>query len=97
MNDHYKQDIIAKIVLIAADTGGKPPGVARFEAATGIKRHEWQGPLWRNWSDAVAEAGFVPNELQGAWDEMEMLRIVSEIAKSLGRFPTTTDLKYELH
>ncbi len=97
MKDHLKQDILLKIRQVAADNGGKPPGVARFEAATGVKRHEWQGKIWRNWSDAVVEAGFAPNELQGAWAETDMLRIIADIAKGLGRFPTTSDLKYELH
>lgn len=97
MNDHLKQDILSKIRQVAAGNGGKPPGVARFEAATGVKRHEWQGKIWRNWSDAVIEAGFAPNELQGAWDEAEMLRIITEISKAISRFPSSSDLKFELH
>ncbi|MBB5571763.1 MULTISPECIES: GIY-YIG nuclease family protein [Rhizobium] len=97
MNDHIKQDILLKIRQVAATNGGKPPGVARFEATTGVKRHAWQGKIWRNWSDAVVEAGFTPNELQGAWRAEEILRIVADIAKALGKFPTSNDLKYELH
>lgn len=97
MDDHLKLDILSKIRQIAANNGGKAPGAARFEAATGVKRHEWQGKIWRNWSDAIVEAGFAPNVLQGAWDEEEILQIITEISKAIGRFPSSSDLKFELH
>lgn len=97
MDDHLKQNILQKIRQVASNNGGKPPGVASFETATGVKRHEWQGRIWRNWSDAVVEAGFAPNALQGAWDEAEILRIITEISKAIGRFPSSGDLKFELH
>jgi len=97
MSEYLKQDILRKIQQIAADNEGKAPGIARFEAATGVKRHEWLGKIWRSWSDAVREAGFTPNELQGAWSEEAILNVVMEISKSLNRFPSTSDLKYELH
>ncbi|MFS8055723.1 GIY-YIG nuclease family protein [Rhizobium sp. BR 317] len=97
MSDYKKQDILLKIQQVAADNGGKSPGIARFEAETGIKRHEWQGRIWRNWSDAVAEAGLAPNELQVAWSEDTLLDLVMDIAKALGRFPTTSDLDFEFH
>jgi len=97
MSNNLKQDILRKIQQVAADNGGKAPGIARFEAATGVKRHEWEGKIWRGWSDAVADAGFAPNELQVAFSEDALLAIVLEISKSLGRFPTTSDLKFELH
>lgn len=97
MNDYLKQDILLKIREFAKSNDDKPLGVARFEAATGVKRHQWQGKIWRNWSDAVIEAGFVPNELQGAWRESEILQIITDISKSLSRFPSSSDLKFELH
>jgi len=97
MDDRLKRDILSKIREVAGNNGGKPPGVARFEATTGVKRHEWQGKIWRNWSDAIVEAGFAPNDLQGAWDEEEILRIIAEISKAIGRFPSSSDLKFELH
>ncbi|NTJ63504.1 GIY-YIG nuclease family protein [Agrobacterium rhizogenes] len=97
MNDHLKHDILLKIRQVASDNGGKPPGIARFESATGVKRHEWLGKIWRNWSDAIIEAGFTPNELQGAWDELEILQIIAEISKAIRRFPSSSDLKFELH
>ncbi len=56
MDDHLKRDILLKIRQVASNNGGKPPGVAIFETATGVKRHEWQGKIWRNWSDAIAIA-----------------------------------------
>lgn len=96
-SDHVKQEILRKIREVAATNGGRAPGIERFEGETGIKRHIWQGKIWRKWSDAVAEAGLAPNELQGSLSNDELLQPVLEISKSLNRFPTTTDLRFELH
>ncbi len=52
-----KQIILAQIKKTAAENGGVPLGVLRFENATGIKQTEWLGRYWARWSDAVREAG----------------------------------------
>lgn len=96
MNEHAKQDILEKIRQIARDTG-QVPGRQRFEAATGIKRHEWLGKIWRNWGDAVSEAGFAENKLTEALDEEAVLAMIHDIARSLQRFPSWSDLNFELH
>lgn len=90
-----KQDIIAKLKDIAA-RDGKAPGRQRFEAVTGIKPHVWRGRLWRQWSDALAEAGLSGNALQGAFEDEDLLRSVFAVAKEVGRFPTTGDIDYML-
>lgn len=92
-----KQEILRKIQHAATANGGRAPGIERFESDTGIKRHVWLGKIWRNWKDAVTEAGFSPNELQGAISDSDLLRHIYEMAKSLGRFPTTSDIHFELH
>jgi hypothetical protein len=92
-----KREILSKIQNLASEASGKAPGIERFEAETGIKRHQWQGKLWRNWSDVVSDAGLSPNELRGPLSNEVILQNVLEIAKSIRRFPTTTDLRFELH
>ena len=96
MSELLKQDIINKFRQIAAETG-QAPGRQRFEALTGVKRHQWLGKIWRNWTDALIEAGFAPNELTGASDDDSMLAVVHDISRSLQRFPSSSDLSFELH
>lgn len=93
--DLLKQDILAKIRLMAANAGGRAPGREAFLTETGIKPHEWRGRIWRSWSEAVAEAGFAPNERQAAIGDDELLAVVCLIAKSLKRFPSTGDIEFD--
>lgn len=90
-----KQDILAKIRQIAAASDGRAPGREKFLAETGIKPHEWRGRIWRNWSDAIAEAGFAPNERQAAFVDDDLLAVVCSIAKDLQRFPSTGDIEFD--
>jgi len=61
-----KSQIIEEIQRCAEVNGGAPPGRARFETMTGIRQTDWIGRYWVRWSDAVIEAGFPPNAMQGA-------------------------------
>ncbi|MCO6186301.1 GIY-YIG nuclease family protein [Rhizobium sp. L1K21] len=94
--DLVRQEILNSIKSIAADNGGRPPGMTKFESVTGIKKHEWRSRIWRNWSDALIEAGFIPNTLQKAYSDEELLDTVLQVSEKLGRFPTTGDLDYEV-
>ena len=87
-----KTHIIAEIRRTAAENSGVPLGFARFEAATGIKTADWFGIHWARWGDAVREAGFEPNQLQGAYEKEELLQKYAELAKELGRLPVRGDL-----
>lgn len=87
-----KAHIIAEIQRTAAQNAGVAFGSARFEAATGIKVADWFGIHWARWSDALKEAGFEPNEMQGAFDKEELLRKYAELANELGRLPMRGDL-----
>lgn len=93
--DAIKQDVLSKIKNIA-ERDGKAPGSERFQAETGIKPHEWRGRFWRQWSDALTEAGFAPNSLQTAFSDDNLLQPVLSIAKALGRFPSTGDIQFEM-
>ena len=88
-----KAQIIAEIQRTAASNGGVPLGSARFEAATAIKQTDWYGIHWARWGDAVREAGFEPNQLQGAYEKEELLQKYAELALELGRLPVKGDLR----
>ncbi len=93
--DEYKQDIIQKIRQIASRNEGRAPGREKFQSETGIKPHEWRGKIWRTWSDAIAEAGFAPNDLQAAYADEDLLQFVLEVTTDLKRFPSFADLDFE--
>lgn len=87
-----KEQILGEIVRTAEANGGAPLGRSRFAAETGIHEHDWRGRFWARWSDAVAEAGLEPNQLQQRHDEDEVLaKLVGEIRR-LGRMPTASEL-----
>lgn len=97
MNDAtIRNEIIRKIKEIAVSNGGTPPGVTKFETVTGIKKHEWRGKIWRNWGDALLDAGFAPNKLQTAFTDDFLLEVVLKVARRVNRFPSTGDLDYEI-
>jgi hypothetical protein len=88
-----KQDILSEIKRTAAENGGTPLGMARFEAATQIRRSDWFGKYWKSWGQAVSEAGLRPNALQLPIDEDEVLQALAELVRELGGFPVEGDLR----
>jgi hypothetical protein len=88
-----KSHIIEEIKRTARENRGSPLGIARFEAETGIKSSDWMGKFWPRWGDALAEAGFQPNILQGPRNEDELLERLATLARELGHFPVANELK----
>lgn len=88
-----KTQILDEIRRTAQANGGAPLGAKRFGDETGIHSADWLGKFWARWSDALREAGFVPNELQGAFDGTELLAVYAKFARDLGRLPTAGDLR----
>lgn len=88
-----KDDILTEIRRTATANGGLPLGQARFLAATGIKQTDWIGRYWIRWSDALQEAGFVPNQLQGARTDDDVLGHLAVFVGELGRFPVSNEIK----
>jgi hypothetical protein len=88
-----KDEILAELRRCAAENGGTPPGRQRFQTLTGIRETDWLGIHWVRWSDAVIEAGFVPNGWQGRYTDEQLLSQLATCACDLGRFPTFADLK----
>lgn len=92
-----KTHIIQEIQRTAAINGGAPLGWRRFATETGIKESDWLGKLGARWGDALREAGFAPNQLQGAYDKTELLEKYAGLAQELGRLPTANDLRLKDH
>jgi|SRR5208337_485150 len=88
-----KDLIVNEIKRAAAANNGKPLGMQRFKKETGIRKCDWYGRHWRNWGEALAEAGFPPNEFQAAYDEKDLLSRFIELIRELGRVPVEADLR----
>ena len=69
-----KQHILDEIRRTAQANRGVPLGRDRFSQETGIKELDWFGKYWARWGDALREAGFAPNKLQGAYSEDEVFQ-----------------------
>ncbi|HLZ14603.1 MAG TPA: GIY-YIG nuclease family protein [Candidatus Saccharimonadales bacterium] len=82
-----REDILAEIRRTARENGGKPLGRERFERITGIKPYDW-AKYWARFGDAQKEAGFKPNTLMAAYDEVHLLDKLAELTQELGKFPT---------
>lgn len=90
-----KVEILQEIKRTAAANGGAPLGARKFEAETSIKQSEWLGRHWARWSDAIREAGFVPNELNPATPVAELLEKYAKFSQELGRLPVIGDHRFK--
>lgn len=88
-----KQDIINEIQRTAKANGGAPLGSRKFATETGIREQDWKGKLWARWSDAVQDAGYMPNEMRSAYSELELLEKYARLALQLGRLPAVADTR----
>ena len=89
-----KQEIIEEIRKTAKENGGKPLGTARFEKETGINPYQW-GKYWPRFGDAQKEAGFMPNQLQGAHADSFLLEKIISLTRKLSKFPTSREIQVE--
>lgn len=87
-----KAQILSEIRRIAV-ADGSAPGRRRFESETGIKESDWYGKHWRTWGDTLVEAGYSPNDKQGAYDDDWLLEQLVNFIRQLGRFPVTVDYR----
>lgn len=88
-----KQHILDEIKRTAAANDGVPLGRQRFFAETGIKDSDWLGMIWVRWSDAVREAGFSPNKMQGGFSDEWLLQKYITLVQELEHVPTAAELK----
>lgn len=88
-----KQKIISKIQQITEENGGKPPGSQFFSSETGIKKSVWYPNIWLRWSDALAEAGYQPNEFFTAYETIDLILSYIDLMRKINRFPTEGHLR----
>jgi hypothetical protein len=86
-----KADILREIKRTAQENGGIALGSRRFESETGITSSDWVGKFWARWTDAVLEAGFIPNQLKPATPVNDLLEAYAKFALELGRLPAFGD------
>lgn len=92
---HSRDTILSRIRKLTGENAGAPPGVRSFAAATGITQSQWRGVFWAKWSDALAEAGFAPNQKQERFDSDVVVRKLVELTDRLGKVPTFTEMRLE--
>ena len=87
-----KQHIIDEIKRTAKANNEVALGWRRFQEETGIRYYDWYGQFWTRWSDAVREAGLVPNRMSEAYDDRFLLGQLALFTRRIGRVPTKGDL-----
>src|ERR1700722_4740061 len=91
------KDLILSEIQRLAKENGEPPGQKRFHRETGINDHEWRGRHWARWTDALAEAGFAPNEWVLRYGDDAVLASLAGLIRDLGRFPTYSETGLRHH
>jgi hypothetical protein len=89
-----RQFVIDEIRRIAAENGGKPPGMEKFRRESGIPKAQWLGVHWVNWSDALTEAGFQPNSFAAAIDKKILLGILARATRDFKKLPTDAEFMF---
>jgi hypothetical protein len=88
-----REHILQELRRTAKANGGVPLGRQSFFNETGIKESDWIGKYWARWNDVVREAGFEPNQKQGAFDESFLIEKFIALMRELGRFPIVAELR----
>ena len=89
---YTREAILSEIVTIAAKLG-RTPGKRTFQNETGIRESDWSGRYWVRWSDAVEEAGLLPNEMNPKKVDSRAGRTLAMEVRRLGRFPTIAEFQ----
>jgi hypothetical protein len=88
-----KEHILSEIRRLASENGGKAPGKVLFQQATGISEGDWSGKLWARWSDALADAGLGPNQMQQRLSSDFVLDKYAEICLYYGKPPSGPEIR----
>lgn|SRR3990167_4969881 len=91
-----KDDILSEIRRTTTENDGKPLGQARFRDATGIGPYEI-GKHWAKYSDAIKEAGFLPNDLWTLVPDEILVPQMIRLIRKLNKYPTFGEMRlYQL-
>lgn len=89
-----KAQILQEIKRTAEANGGKPLGVRKFCDDTGVRELHWKR-FWPRFSQAVTEAGYVPNQFEQGYEKNQLLEIYAKVALEIGKLPTRNDLQFK--
>jgi hypothetical protein len=92
-----REHILAEIRRTAAANRGVPLGARRFADETGIPERAWLGRHWARWGDALRDAGFEANTLQGSFEEDGLLERYAELIREIGHIPVRSELEMKHH
>jgi Meiotically up-regulated gene 113 len=87
-----RETILDEIRRLAGQSDNQPPGQKLFARETGIGSSQWRGKYWARWGDAVAEAGFTPNDINKRLDTEQVLGSYVAACRHLGKLPTYAEL-----
>ncbi len=90
-----KDSLIAEIKRTAIENGSIPLGEVAFRRETGVSQASWRGIYWRNWGEAVQEAGYAANKKNEAFDQTYVVTSLVELMRKTRRFPTYADIRLE--
>lgn len=88
-----KAYIRAEIQRAAAENDGVSLGWRKFSSETRILESDWKR-YWPRFSEAVREAGAVPNKLTTAYNDNDRLERYAALALELNRLPTAADVRF---
>lgn len=89
-----KDDILKEIRKTAKENNGKPLGQKAFKRVTGITPFDCSR-YWAKFSDAIQEAGFLPNEPWTRYPDELLIKKTIEKIRKYGRYPTLNELFVE--
>src|SRR5271154_6959663 len=90
-----KEHILQEIKRTAEANGGTPLGWRKFAKETGIRDRDWLGKHWARWSDALLEAGCIPNQMTTAYNESFIFEKFIELARDLKKLPVKGDFLFK--
>lgn len=88
-----KAHILDAIQRIAKANGGKAPGRQAFENQSGVRESDWNPHIWLRWSDALAEAGYAPNQFQSKLSDDFVIQAYIGLIRELGKVPIGGELR----
>jgi hypothetical protein len=89
-----KAQIILEIQRTASENGGIPLGQRAFIRETRLPSSFWHGK-WRNWGDALKDAGFAPNTPSVAYEQSFLILSLIRLTQKNKSFPTSADIRLE--
>lgn len=88
-----RQQILSEIKRLAVDNGGQAPGRQAFARTASVKMSDWYPHIWLRWGDALAEAGYPPNQLRTKSSDELLITKYIHLIRELGRLPVEGEIR----